>query len=281
MHPHARQHTVEVVENVPIALDTYRIRLAAAETAGTILPGQFFMLRLVGRTDPLLGRPFALYDTYSDGAGRPAGIDVVYVTIGRMSRLLAQVHAGERLSLWGPLGNGFSAAPGRRVMMVAGGIGQTPFLALARWYMGAGSYGSPAVSVARPGKLVLAYGVRTAGLLAGLEDFERAGVAVEIATDDGTAGRHGLVTDLVADGLAGSEPPDHLVGCGPLPMLHALAKIAHKAGVRCELSLETPMACGFGACFSCVTRVRDESGAWDYRRVCLDGPVFDAERVVF
>lgn len=281
VHPCARQQTVEVVENVRIALDTYRIRLVTPETARAVLPGQFFMLRLLDRSDPLLGRPFALYDTYTDPSGQPAGIDVVYIAIGRMSRLLARIQAGEHLSLWGPLGNGFSSSPGRRVMMVAGGIGQTPFLALARWYLGLASYGEPPRTVTVPNKLVLCYGVRTAELLAGLDDFKRAGVESRIASDDGTAGHHGFVTDLVAQSLAGPDPPDHLIGCGPLPMLDALAKIARKARVRCELSLETPMACGFGACFSCVVRVRDEAGAWDYRRVCLDGPVFDAEKVMF
>src|SRR5438128_11603116 len=102
------QHdSYRVLENVLLARDTYRIRLHAAELARLIRPGQFVMLRLPGRTDPLLGRPFALYDTVPDEAGRPVGIDVVYLVVGKMTGLLAEVAAGEKVEAGGPLGNGF------------------------------------------------------------------------------------------------------------------------------------------------------------------------------
>jgi dihydroorotate dehydrogenase electron transfer subunit len=117
----------------------------------------------------------------------------------------------------------------------------------------------------------LYYGVRTADLAAGVEDFRAAGAAVHLASDDGSLGFHGYVTQL----LARHAPPQHLVGCGPEPMLHALARLAEGWKVPCHVSLETPMACGVGVCFSCVTRVRTADG-WDYRRVCVEGPVFDA-----
>jgi len=118
----------------------------------------------------------------------------------------------------------------------------------------------------------LYYGVRTADLAAGVEDFRSVGADVQLASDDGSLGFHGFVTQL----LEKQKPPQHLIGCGPEPMLKALAALAHRWQVPCHLSLETPMACGVGICFSCVTRVRTNDG-WDYRRVCVDGPVFDAE----
>ena len=93
------------------------------------------MLRLPGTNDPLLGRPLALYDTSSDSAGRPQGVDIVYQAIGRITRRLAVLKAGDRLEMWGPLGNGFPPAETSHLIMVAGGIGQTPFLALARHYL--------------------------------------------------------------------------------------------------------------------------------------------------
>ncbi len=96
-----------------------------------------------------------------------------------------------------------------------------------------------------------------------------------MASDDGSVGYKGYVTDL----LRQQSLPQQLVGCGPEPMLHALAQLAEERGVPCQLSLETPMACGVGICFSCVTRIRTEDG-WDYRRVCVDGPVFDAKLVL-
>jgi dihydroorotate dehydrogenase electron transfer subunit len=117
----------------------------------------------------------------------------------------------------------------------------------------------------------LYYGVRSADLAAGVDDFRQAGASVHLASDDGSVGHHGYVTEL----LKTRPPPQHIVGCGPEPMLHALMKLAHDWQVPCHVSLETPMACGVGICFSCVTKVKTADG-WDYRRVCVDGPVFDA-----
>jgi dihydroorotate dehydrogenase electron transfer subunit len=106
-------------------------------------------------------------------------------------------------------------------------------------------------------------------------------VQVAVATDDGTAGHHGFVTDLTRGLFESPIRPDRVVGCGPMPMVANLARITQAEQVPCELSLETPMACGVGICFSCVARIRPDSDAWDYRRVCVDGPVFDARQVVF
>jgi dihydroorotate dehydrogenase electron transfer subunit len=264
-------HTARVLLHRPMARDTYLVRILAPRLAEAIRPGQFVMLRIPGTHDPLLGRPFALYDTVLDDAGRPCGIDVVYLTVGKMTRLLPATHEGETLEVWGPLGNGFPPpVTDQHVGLVAGGIGQTPFLAHIRELLGTRGYGGAA-----PRRLVsrvsLYYGVRTAELAAGVDDFRAAGAAVHLASNDGSIGHHGFVTDL----LARHDMPGHLFGCGPEPMLHALAKLAAERGVPCHLSLETPMACGVGICFSCVTPVKT-SGGWDYKRVCVEGPVFDA-----
>jgi dihydroorotate dehydrogenase electron transfer subunit len=127
------QRTLEVSENVRLARDTYRIRLASPEFAAAIRPGQFVMFRLPGGSDPLLGRPFALYDTVLDAADQPVAFDVVYLVVGRVTRRLADLRPGDRLDVWGPLGNGFADLGGcPDVGLVAGGIGQTPFLAYVR-----------------------------------------------------------------------------------------------------------------------------------------------------
>jgi dihydroorotate dehydrogenase electron transfer subunit len=264
-----------VVENVRLARDTYRLRLAAAEIARRARPGQFVMLRVPGWTDPLLGRAFALYDTYDDAEGEAAGIDIVHYVIGKMTALMAELAPGDEVEMWGPLGNGFGAIGGKHLMMVAGGVGQTPFLALAKEFLGKRRYGSVPCEVGGK-RATLCYGVRTAELLAGVEDFERAGVEVRIASDDGTVGHHGFVTELVEAALDAGERPARVVGCGPEPMLAALQRITLAREVPCLLSLETPMACGFGACFSCVVRVRQPDGTYDWRRTCVEGPVFDA-----
>jgi dihydroorotate dehydrogenase electron transfer subunit len=265
-----RQETLSVIENVPLARNTYRIRLHSPDLAASIRPGQFLMLRLPGTSDPLLGRPFALYDTALDATA----VDVVYLIVGKMTAKLAKVRAGETLDVWGPLGNGFSSLNGvQHVALVAGGIGQTPFLAYIRQLLGSRGYGGQ-VAKKSVERVSLYYGVRSADLAAGVEDFRDAGATVHLASDDGSMGTKGFVTQL----LEQHGPPDHLVGCGPEPMLHTLAKLSKRWQTPCEVSLETPMACGVGICFSCVVKVKTEQG-WDYRRCCVEGPVFDAAAV--
>jgi dihydroorotate dehydrogenase electron transfer subunit len=136
-------------------------------------------------------------------------------------------------------------------------------------------------------RATLCYGARSSQYLAGVEDFERLGVEVRVSTDDGSAGHHGVVTELIESALCESaRAPSvgwscRMVACGPARMMAAAAKIAKRLGIGCQVSLESPMACGIGACFSCVAKVRDRSGGWDYRRTCVEGPVFDAEDIEF
>jgi dihydroorotate dehydrogenase electron transfer subunit len=280
----AAQFRAAVVENVPLARDTFRIRLECPEAARRCMPGQFFMLRLCGSNDPLLGRPLALYDTWCDAGGRPRGLDVVYLTVGRMTRRLAAVRPGDELAVWGPLGNGFAATPVEHLVMVAGGIGQTPFLALGREALGGRTYGDPPRTAPSVQRATLCYGVRSADLLAGVEDFRAAGIEVRISSDDGSVGRHGLVTELLAEVLdeaSRSSGSVRIACCGPEKMMEAAARLAIHRDVPCEASLETPMACGIGICFSCVAKVRQADGGWDYKRTCVEGPIFPAEKIVW
>jgi dihydroorotate dehydrogenase electron transfer subunit len=281
----AAHRLVPVLENIAIARDTYRLRLGDRAMARAIKPGQFVMIRSVpeGATDPLLGRPLALYEVVRDPTGTPTAFDVVYLVVGRGTAALSQRKPGEHLAVWGPLGNGFGPPPAGPVILVAGGIGQTPFLALGRWWLGQADYGLAGTSSSQTGScsstITMLYGVRTAALLAGLDDFRRAGIEVELATDDGTAGHHGYVTDILARRLERGDRPARVVGCGPPVMLAAVAKIVQKYDVPCEVSLENHMACGFGACFSCVAPIRQADGSTDLRRVCVEGPVVSANLV--
>lgn len=273
------QHAdVAVAHQRLLARDTYLLRLQCPELARSIRPGQFVMLRLPWSNDPLLGRPFALYDTFFDEKGEPAGIDIVYLVVGKMTRLLPQLDAGDRVEVWGPLGNGFPEpeAGVAHVGLVAGGIGQTPFLAHVRELLGERGYGGQPAR-RRVEQVSFFYGARSQEYLAGVEDFRGAGASVHLATDDGSAGFRGFVTALLDQTVTF---PGQLFGCGPEPMLHALADLAARRNVPCHVSLETPMACGVGICFSCVTRVHTESG-WDYKRVCVDGPIFAAQDLVW
>jgi dihydroorotate dehydrogenase electron transfer subunit len=268
--------------------------------AARVTPGQFLMLRLQGSNDPILGRPLALYDTVLDASGKPTGVDVVYLVVGKFTSKLAQLGPGTKLETWGPLGNGFAPVATRHLIMVAGGIGQTPFMALGREALGLRQYGETARTVAgqkspvtQKSRVTLCYGARSAEYLAGVDDFRSLGMDVRVSTDDGSAGHKGLVTDLLR-GVLDEEPPagpqqtanspdaaTQIVVCGPERMIEAVAHLAHERRVACRVSLETPMACGIGICFSCVTKVKDEQGEWDYRRTCVEGPVFDAEQLVF
>ena len=276
----ACQYRVRVIENVRIARDTYRVRFNCPAIARRIVPGQFLMLRLAGLNDPLLGRPLALYNTVDDAAGEPTGIDVVYLTLGKMTRQLAQLKEGAELDIWGPLGNGFPPRRAKHLIMVAGGIGQTPFLALGQEYLGRRTFGEPARAVERAERVTLCYGVRTADYAAGIADFEAAGIDVRLSSDDGSVGHHGLVTALLEQVLAETAGEDRLVVCcGPEPMMHAVAAMCDRNAAECLVSLETPMACGIGICFSCVTKVRQPEGGWDYKRTCVEGPIFDAQKI--
>jgi dihydroorotate dehydrogenase electron transfer subunit len=240
------------------------------------------MVRLAGLDDPLLGRPLALYDTVPDKQGRPVALDIVYQVLGKMTGRLAQCGLGDELDIWGPLGNGFPPLPAEQLIMVAGGIGVTPFLALGREYCGQRQYGAPPRRLPIAGRVTLCYGVRTADFLAGLPDFEAAGCEVRTSSDDGTAGRRGLVTDLLREVLDESRQVDRLVVCcGPEPMMKAAAEMCSQNKVRGLVSLETPMACGIGICFSCVARVRQADGGWDWKRTCVEGPVFEAADIVW
>jgi len=282
----AWQGTVEVLENIQVAQDTFRVRFACPEIARQVVPGQFVMLRLAGLNDPLLGRPLAVFNVSDGPDGQPLCVDVVYLVVGKMTRRLPALQPGMTLEVWGPLGNGFPPTDAAHLIMVAGGIGQTPFLTLAQECLRLRTFGEPARQVEQVEKVTLCYGGRSGDHLAGVEDFRRLGVDVRLSTDDGSMGHHGLVTDLIRPVLeqSAAEAPSgkwQIVCCGPERMMAATARIAQELDLPCHVSLETPMACGIGICFSCVAKIRDASGEWDYRRTCVEGPVFDARTVEF
>jgi dihydroorotate dehydrogenase electron transfer subunit len=267
----------QVLENELLARDTMRLRFMAPEMAEKVLPGQFFMVRNPATNDPLIGRAFALYDVAADGSG---WVDVVYLVKGKLTTSLAKLSPGAPLGVWGPLGNGFAPPQSEHLVMVAGGVGQTPFLALAKQVLGLQTFGPPdRRSAARCRQVTLCYGVRSAAYLAGVEQFRNAGVEVRLATDDGSLGQPRLVTDLLSEVLV-EYPNTHVICCGPEPMMEAVARMTRQRDIECHVSLETPMACGIGICFSCVAKVGTESD-WDYQRTCVEGPVFNARDIVW
>ncbi|MBR9803082.1 dihydroorotate dehydrogenase electron transfer subunit [bacterium] len=277
----AAQARATILERDTLAAENFRLRLHCPEIAAQITPGQFFMLRAADRYDPLLGRPFALYDTIVDEHGVPTGIDVGIHAIGKMTELLEQIRIGEELEIWGPLGNGFPEIQTDHLIQVAGGIGYTPFVAVSREVLQQKTYRERKSSAKRAS---LVYGVRTQSQRANLSDWsDLPGLDVEICTEDGSEGRKGLVTEPLKDMLTQAETKPTVFTCGPVRMMHAVSELCREHDVECWVSLETPMACGYGACFSCVVPVTDDSAemGWDYRRSCVEGPVFRGNDIVW
>jgi dihydroorotate dehydrogenase electron transfer subunit len=268
-----------LLKNEELAKDTRLMRVQAPHMAARAVPGQFFMVRDPLGNDPLIGRAFAIYDCGGAGEG---WVDIVYLVKGKLTTRLAQKRVGDRVAVWGPLGNGFSTTPVQQLVMVAGGIGQTPFLSLAREALGLKRFGEDGMrSSGYAASVHFCYGVRGREYLAGVSDFEAMGVGVSIATDDGSVGSPRRVTEALTEFLDRSpQTSTRIVCCGPEPMMEAVAKIAATRGLPCEVSLETPMACGVGICFTCVAKVGSERD-WDYKRTCVEGPIFDAAQILW
>jgi dihydroorotate dehydrogenase electron transfer subunit len=261
--PRSIWHGSGMIEtNHRIAERTFRLAITVQEELPAIRSGQFVMLRLPNRSDPLLGRPLAIYQV------KDSRLEVVYLVVGKMTARLAELKSGNTLELWMPLGNGFAEYESSKVdhtIMVAGGIGQTPFLMLAEKLVG---------------RRTLLYGARNSHRIACLDDFEKRGVEIQIATDDGSQGYHGTVTDLIQT-VHKPDETTQILCCGPQPMLHAAFQIARQLELPCAVSLETPMSCGLGICFGCAVKYRTETNDWDYRRTCVDGPIFDAYKLLW
>ena len=273
-----QQVETELVENEQIAQSTYRLRVAAPTIAARAVPGQFVMIRLAGVNAPLIGRALAIYDIVNNDQGEPTWVDLVYLQKGAFTTPCSQSPVGTPVSLWGPLGNGFDPRPCDRLIMAVGGIGQTPMLLLGREANGAQAFGR------RNGwakDVELIYGARNEGLLAGVDDFRQAGFDVQLCTDDGSAGQQALVPAILEQRLQeiGDTASVRVVTCGPEIMMEKVAECCQKHHVDCQVSMETPMACGIGICFSCVAKVKQADGNWDYKRTCVEGPIFDAGKI--
>ena len=223
--------------------------------------GQFVHVRCDESDYPLLRRPFSVWDA------RGREVDLLYTTVGLGTRILAEKRPGSRVGFMGPLGIGFHANPDADLFVfVAGGVGIVPFYAFARQNPGA--------------RMILLFGARTKSMLYGIDDFAGVGVEARAATEDGSRGFRGLVTDLLEKTLAGLRRKRvQLYACGPEKMLERVVAIARRRDVECEVNLEKRMGCALGACGACVQKVRDGAG-WRYSRICCEGPTYDARELI-
>ncbi len=250
-------HSVTLRENVPLGGGSFVLVFDGCEFLDATLPGQFVMLRAEDwGTDPLLPRAFSLL---SCGEGR---IEILIKATGKASAILQRARVGASMQLLGPLGNSFPVPDSNRAdWLVAGGVGLAPLLMHAQ----------RASKLGLASRQTLFYGGRSATDLVLLEQIRATGVAVELATNDGSEGLHGMVTQAVERQLeAGSEMPV-LLACGPDPMLEAVAGLAHRKNLSAYLSLEGEMACGIGACLACAVPCHSKP----FRYACVEGPVME------
>lgn len=245
-----------VIGNEEVAPNTFLMELESPSLASAAKPGQFVMVRVSGGIDPLLRRPFSICNTRDN-----AIVLLLYRVVGKGSRIMAGTKTGNQLSLLGPLGRGFEPpGTGEDCLLVAGGMGIAPLAFLVRSLKG------------RSVSFMAGFG--SAPEIISLEQLGMQGIKVAVATEDGSAGYHGLVTGLLEEGLAG-RGKKIIYSCGPAAMLKRVASLCLEKHVDCQVSLETLMACGLGACQGCAVPAAAESGRSFYH-VCRDGPVFSA-----
>lgn len=241
-----------LLSNGQIANDIFDMRLSYPEKELPVNCGQFAHVYVPSKT---LRRPISVCDV-SDGVLR-----LVYQLKGEGTRLMAQMKPGQDVDILAPLGNGFKLEAGKRYCLIGGGIGVPPMLYTAR----------------KTENPLVITGFRNKELVILQDDFRLAGAELVLATDDGSAGTKGFVTDIMLERI---DDFDEVLACGPTPMLKAIAGLCAEKGKKCQISLEERMACGIGACLGCAVKIR-ANGEEIMRHVCKDGPVFDGEEVVF
>lgn len=243
---------LRLISNEKIAGGIYDMRLEYGDGEIPVACGQFAHVYVPNKS---LRRPISVCDA-RDGVLR-----LVYQVKGEGTKIMSQMKAGGTVDVLAPLGNGFDIEKGKRYALIGGGIGVPPMLYTA----------------AQCENPLVITGFRNESLVILQDDFVKAGAELMLCTDDGTAGRKGFVTDLLRENIS---QVDEVCACGPAPMLKAIADVCREFSKPCQISLEERMACGIGACLVCAVKVR-KNGEEIMQHVCKNGPVFNAEEVVF
>jgi dihydroorotate dehydrogenase electron transfer subunit len=258
-----------VIENLRLSDEYNILRLGAPEIGEQTEPGQFVMVKAGEMIDSILRRPFSVFEVIRSDT-RVTAISILNKRAGLNTRALFEAEPGARVACLGPLGRPFSTHASTEAWMVAGGVGLAPFATLAESLAGART------------PTTLFYGARTQQELFYLDFFERLGVRLVLATEDGSRGTRGRVTGPLEQALTGlrGRGTASIYACGPEPMLEAVAVLAARYGQSCEVSVERVMGCGLGGCYSCVVPLRQGS-ATHFVRSCVSGPVFDGAAIAW
>jgi len=275
-----RDVEARVLHNTRLSSDYNVIALAAPEIAAVVQPGQFVMVKSGRSGDPLLRRPFSVFEVLRSN-DRVEALTLLSKRVGVTTRILFDTVEGDIISCLGPLGRPFETVdPPTEAWMVAGGVGLAPFATLGD------------ALLARGVKTTLFYGARSGTELFYLDWFKSRGIRLVLATEDGSVGDRARITVPLEREL-GSRIPDPasrsdvmIYACGPEPMLEAVAHVAARYKRSSQVSVERTMGCGMGGCYSCVIPIRGETGAErtrpaHYVRSCIAGPVFRGEDLVW
>ena len=252
-----------VLENTRTGPGIFKLVMECGEIATRAQAGQFLNIKVAACVAPLLRRPISIHWVQAEK------VEILYQVVGQGTEILAQVQPGDLLDVQGPLGRGFAAGAAGKVILVGGGIGIAPLGLLAKELKGQ--------------EVICLLGSRNSATLAGSGGarLQELGLEIKVATDDGSAGIKGLVTELLKHELAEGCSEVRVLACGPKGMLKEVSRLTISAGVECQISLEEHMGCGVGACLGCVCKGVPKFGRENYRRVCTDGPVFDALEVIW
>ena len=255
------EQTVTIVSNERDTDQYFRLVLRAPQIAPLIQPGQFAHVRILPLKDALLRRPFSIFQVVDDT------FSILYKNVGKGTDMLSRMRAGEELSVIAPLGHGFTVpkAGEETPLLVAGGYGMAAMFLLAQR--------SPQRGI------VFVGGRRRVDILCE-KDFTAIGWEVRVATEDGSHGEKGFVTQPLIAELQKKVPHRKVFACGPTPMLKAVGKLAEEFHLPAELSMDEHMCCGVGTCLACVIKVK-AGDSWEYQRTCTEGPVYDSRQVLW
>jgi dihydroorotate dehydrogenase electron transfer subunit len=262
-----------IIRNTKISGGHFLLSINLPESFQTPMPGQFVMVREKGRLDPLLGRPFSMYNF--ERIDNTVIIEILYKVVGKETSLLSLLNNDVILEIYGPYGSAFNVNTNvKKVVLICGGIGIAPLTFLASHYQ--------RHKDTRSIELICYLGATGAAKLVGIERIKALCQDVFISTDDGSMGYNGFVTDMFSRNIASYDSKNATIyACGPRPMLKKLSEMISIHLLPCQVSLEERMACGVGACLGCSIETQDREGKNAYKRVCKDGPVFDIYDVIW